>query len=53
MRLKKNKSVNPYLDEEAKRVVKLMPDWIPGNQSEIVVPAGIRLPIRFTLNKYY
>lgn len=45
------RGVNPYLDDEAMRVVKLMPDWISGKQRDVPVPAGIRIPIRFTLKR--
>ena len=35
--------------EEALRVVKMMPKWIPGEQSGKVVSMGFTLPFRFTL----
>ena len=35
--------------KEALRVVKLMPKWIPGEQSGKVVSMGFTLPFRFTL----
>ena len=37
-------------DEEAVRVVKLMPSWIPGKQAGKSVPVQFNLPIKFTLN---
>ncbi|MCE1166897.1 MAG: TonB family protein [Sphingobacteriia bacterium] len=37
-------------DEEAVRVVKLMPAWIPGKQAGKAVPVQFNLPIKFTLN---
>lgn len=37
-------------DEEAVRVVKLMPTWIPGKQAGKAVPVQFNLPIKFTLN---
>ena len=38
-------------DEEAVRVVKLMPDWIPGRQNGKKVDVQFTLPIRFRLNR--
>lgn len=43
------KSVHPLLDEEAKRVVENMPDWIPGRQHNRPVEACYNLPVKFTL----
>jgi periplasmic protein TonB len=42
------RGANPYLDEEALRVAKLMPKWKPGKQRNKTVRAGIRMPIKFT-----
>ncbi|KAF0197790.1 MAG: periplasmic protein TonB [Bacteroidetes bacterium] len=36
-------------DEEAIRVLKLMPPWIPGKQGGKSVPVQFNLPIKFTL----
>lgn len=36
-------------DEEAIRVLKMMPSWIPGKQGGKTVPVQFNLPIRFTL----
>ncbi len=36
-------------DEEAIRVVKSMPSWIPGKQNGKAVPVQFNLPIKFTL----
>lgn len=36
-------------DEEAIRVLKLMPPWIPGKQGGKTVPVQFNLPIKFTL----
>jgi len=36
-------------DEEAVRVVKLMPDWIPGQQNDKNVRVQYNMPIRFSL----
>lgn len=40
---------NYYLDEEAKRVIALMPKWIPGKQRNRPVKVGMRLPVTFKL----
>ncbi|MGD1844329.1 MAG: energy transducer TonB [Salibacteraceae bacterium] len=40
---------NPYLDAEAKRVVKSFPDWIPGEQRGKKVPVFYVVPIHFQL----
>jgi protein TonB len=45
------RSVYPTLDAEAKRVVKDMPDWIPGQQDGKPVAAYVTIPILFILNK--
>ena len=37
--------------EESLRVVKSMPDWIPGREEGKVVPVQINLPIKFALSK--
>ncbi|TLV01268.1 energy transducer TonB [Dyadobacter luticola] len=37
-------------DEEALRVVKLMPNWIPGRQAGVPVRVRFTLPIAFQLN---
>ena len=41
------KGIGYGCDEEALRVVKMMPDWKPGEQSGIPVPVRYSLPIRF------
>lgn len=43
------RSVHGVLDEEAIRVVKEMPDWIPGSQRGKKVSVYFSLPVRFTL----
>lgn len=40
----------PACDAEAIRVVKLMPDWIPGAQNGKPVKMAFNLPITFTPN---
>jgi len=39
------------LEEEAIRVVKLMPDWIPGKQNGKSVNVKFTLPVTFRLSK--
>ncbi len=43
------KNVHPLLDEEALRVVKLMPKWKPGKLKGIPVNVNYMLPFRFSL----
>lgn len=43
------KGVDPDLDAEAVRVVKLMPKWIPGEQAGKKVRVKFTLPIKFRL----
>jgi TonB family protein len=43
------RGVNSYLDDEALRVVSLMPRWSPGVQNNQNVRVQYNLPIRFTL----
>ena len=44
------KSVDPYIDAEAIRVVKEMPKWIPGKQLNEKVRVRQRLPLKFKLS---
>jgi len=43
------KSLNPILDNEAVRVLKLMPNWIPGKQTGKPVYVYFSLPVMFKL----
>jgi TonB family protein len=43
------KSAHPLLDEEALRVVKLMPAWIPGRQHNRAVRVRYTIPINFKI----
>lgn len=43
------KGVSDALDTEAKRVVKAMPKWTPGEQAGKAVPVNFTLPINFRL----
>lgn len=43
------RSVDPYLDKEALRVVKAMPKWKPGEQRGKAVRVKFTLPIQFRL----
>lgn len=44
------RSVDPYLDKEALRVVSAMPKWKPGEQRGKTVRVKFTLPIQFRLN---
>lgn len=44
------RSVDPYLDKEALRVVKSMPKWKPGEQRGKPVRVKFTLPVMFRLN---
>lgn len=43
------RSVHPLLDAEAIRIVKMMPDWIPGKQKGKKVSVYYYVPINFRL----
>ena len=43
------KSVDPSLDKEAMRVVKSMPNWIPGKQNGSAVRVKFTVPVTFRL----
>lgn len=43
------KGVDPYLDSEAVRVVKTIPNWAPGKQRGKAVPVTYIVPINFKL----
>lgn len=43
------KSVDPSLDKEAMRVVKSMPNWIPGKQNGQAVRVKFTVPVTFRL----
>ncbi len=45
------RSLDPYCDKEAIRVIKSMPKWIPGKQNGVNVPVYYIIPITFKL--YY
>ncbi len=45
------KGVHPTLDEEAIRVVNLLPNWLPGKQGGRTVDVHYTLPIVFRLSK--
>lgn len=44
------RSIGFGCDEEAARVIELMPDWIPGGQNGKAVPVRFKLPISFVLS---
>lgn len=43
------RGINPDCDKEAMRVIKSMPDWIPGKQNGVTVPVSYTIPVRFKL----
>lgn len=43
------RGVHPALDQEAIRVIKLMPNWVPGYQRGQAVRVYYKLPFRFYL----
>jgi len=43
------KGVTPNLNEEALRVLKAMPDWVPGYQITKAVSVRLIMPIRFSI----
>lgn len=43
------RSLDPYCDKEAIRVIKLLPKWIPGRQNGMNVPVYYTIPITFKL----
>ncbi len=47
--LKVVRSISPDCDEEVLRVIKMMPNWIPGKQDGEPVRVQFNLPVRFAL----
>jgi protein TonB len=45
------RGMDPQCDNEAVRIVKLMPKWIPGRQNGRNVPVYYTMPIVFKLQK--
>ena len=43
------RSVDPYLDKEALRVIKAMPKWTPGMQRNQAVRVKYTVPVTFRL----
>ena len=43
------RSLDPYCDKEAIRVIKSMPKWIPGKQNGKAVAVNFTVPIVFKL----
>ncbi len=43
------KSIDKYLDQEALRVISILPDWTPGVKGGKLVPVSFIIPINFTL----
>lgn len=44
------KGVSSSLDQEAFRVVSMMPEWLPGMQNNVNVKVNFTLPINFQIN---
>jgi len=45
------KGVHPSLDNEAIRVVKMMPKWVPGKNHGKAVRVQFNMPVKFTLTR--
>lgn len=45
------RGIDPTLDNEAVRVIKSMPKWIPGKQRGLMVRVSYVLPVNFELSK--
>jgi protein TonB len=45
------RSLDPSCDKEAVRVVKMLPNWIPGKQNGVNVPVYYTLPITYKLQQ--
>ena len=43
------RSLDPYCDKEALRVIRTLPKWIPGKQNGVNVPVYYVVPITFKL----
>ena len=43
------KGTNPSFDNEALRLITLMPNWIPGKCNGTIVPVKMNFPIKFSL----
>jgi len=50
--IKVDRSVSPSIDEEAVRVLRRSPAWIPGKQHGIPVRVKYNIPISFSLNRF-
>jgi len=46
------KGVGNGLDEESERLIKMMPDWIPGRDNGKAVSAYYTVPVKFQLNTF-
>jgi TonB family protein len=44
-----NNSVDPFLDTEAMRIIRSMPDWQPGSQLGVPIDVDIMIPITFSI----
>jgi protein TonB len=48
--VKVERGISPDLDREAKRIIRSMPNWTPGESAGRIVRARCRLPINFQLH---
>jgi protein TonB len=46
------RSIDPLLDNEAARVVKMLPKFKPGKQDGVAVPVWFLLPVNFKLENH-
>jgi periplasmic protein TonB len=46
-----SRGFDPSCDKEARRVVRMMPKWIPGRMSGKAVPVYFKLPITFKIKR--
>ncbi|SBW03251.1 energy transducer TonB [uncultured Dysgonomonas sp.] len=44
------RGIDPACDKEVVRIIKAMPNWIPGEQHGIAVPVYFTIPVVFRLN---
>ena len=50
--VKISQNVNPQLDKECLRVIRLMPRWVPGRQRGKPVSVLFTLPVTFNLGTF-
>lgn len=47
--IRTNYPVDPFLDTEAVRIIRSMPDWQPGSQSGVPIDIDMMIPITFSI----